>query len=668
MFELKYPHLFAPIRLGNTVFRNRIFGAPTGYQDLTAEKFPPPEAVAYYARKASGGAATVAVGECVVDSLRGKGSADHIPLDNPGVLGSLTLLADGISRHGAVAVAELQHAGMYAEESARRGNAIYGPVAVQSVVGQVAHVDGGGTQALAMTESVIYETIEAYADAALRAKQSGFGMVLIHGGHGWLLSQFLSPQLNTRDDMWGGSLENRVRLPIAIAKRIREKCGRGFPIEFRMSATEANPNGYGLDEGVKIAIALDGHVDLLHCSAGHHEVRDAFVVTHPSMFLPDGANAYLAAEVKKHVKTPVATVGAFTDPAHMEEVLASGGADVIELARELIADPDMPIKARMGRDGDITKCMRCFTCFSNLLNTKQFSCAVNPEIGAELAVTQIPDAKFSRTVLVAGGGVAGMEAALTAAERGHRVILCEKSSQLGGALRCETNVPFKAKLSQYLDLQARRVAEAGVDIRLNTPVTTELARELAPDAIIAALGATPVKPQIEGISLAIGAEEVYLNPELAGERVAILGGGLVGTELAIYLASRKKQNGESGHVVLIEQLPELSDGGNQLHGLALDVQLRELPIIVSTSTKVLKIQKNAEFDVTDVICEQTGDATIYHVDTVIYAVGQRPLWDATDALRDCAPEFYEVGDCTAPKNIRAATKSAYFAATAIGRI
>ncbi|MDR2133349.1 MAG: FAD-dependent oxidoreductase [Clostridiales Family XIII bacterium] len=659
MYEMKYPRLFSPIRLGDTIFRNRIFGSPTGYQDLTCEQFPPPEAVAYYARKAMGGAASVAVGECIVDSKRGRGGPNHIAMDDPETVGALTNLAEGISKYGAVAVAELQHAGMFAQDSRRLGNDIYGPVALDGVKGELMHADAKDEKVLAMTEEVLEETIEAYANAAAFAKFCGFGMVLIHGGHGWLLSQFLSPYTNTRDDRWGGSFENRMRLPLAIVERIRQKCGPKFPIEFRMSATEAHPKGYDIDEGVKIAMALDGKVDLIHASAGHHEIRDAFVVTHPDMFKPEGSNARLAAEIKKRVTTPVATVGAYTDPAFMEEILASGKADVVEVARGLIADPDLPAKARAGRDDKIVKCLRCFTCFSNLLTNRQFCCAINPEIGLELETRSAAPPSKRRSVLVAGGGVAGMQAALTAHSRGHEVILCEKSERLGGALLCEEAVPFKDKLSAYLETQARFVAESGIELRLNTEVTRTLAQALAPDVILAALGARPIIPRIPGIDgkNVAGAEDVYRKPDLAGKRVVILGGGLVGVELGLFLAGLGRE------ITVMEMLPALSDGGNVLHGLALEVAMRERGVRTALSTKA------AEINAQGVVGETAdGEKTLFEADTVIYAIGQKPLWEEADELRAYAPEFHQIGDCLTPKNIRAATKAAFFIANNIGRI
>jgi hypothetical protein len=206
------------------------------------------------------------------------------------------------------------------------------------------------------------------------------------------------------------------------------------------------------------------------------------------MFSPDGSNVQYAAEVKKHVKTPVATVGALTDPALMEEIVASGQADVVQIGRGLLADPDLPLKARMGMDEDIDKCLRCYACLSNSTRTRRRACAINPETGHELEGLDVIRRGRKKKVLVAGGGAAGLQAALTAARSGHEVILCEKNGELGGVLNCEKNVPFKARLGEYLKRQAERVRAAGVDVKLGTPVTEAVALGIAPDVIIAALG------------------------------------------------------------------------------------------------------------------------------------------------------------------------------------
>ncbi|MBQ9857732.1 MAG: FAD-dependent oxidoreductase [Oscillospiraceae bacterium] len=656
MFEMKYPHLFTPLKIGNIVLRNRIIGAPTGFLHMDADDLPTQACAAYYEEKARGGAAVVTVGEGYVDSVHGLDIPKCIHLDEDSCIGGLALIADAVTKHGAIASMELQHAGMYSSESYVRGNEIYAPVACI----------GSGTKAgerlvgipiPEMPEEIILEIIEKFAQAALRVKQAGFGMVLLHGGHGWLLNQMMNPKINTRTDKWGGCIENRMRMPIAICDRIKEVCGKDFLIDFRMSVADVmNPDGYTTEDGVEMAKMIDGHVDLIHCSVGNHEIEESFVVVHPSMFLEDGCNLKYAAEVKKHVKTPVVAVGAFSDPAHMEAVLATGTVDAIAMARGLICDPDLPNKARMGKDGDIDRCLQCLSCFSGLLQTNQFCCAVNPVIGRELENKFDTTPVKAKKVLVAGGGIGGMKAALTAADRGHKVILCEKTDVLGGALRCEKTVSFKKKLDLYLNNQARRVSShPNIEVRLNTPATKELALSLEPDAIIAALGARPIIPTfIKGYDLpnVFGAEEIYYHPEKAGNNIVILGGGLVGCELGIHLSMQ-------GHeVTILEMASEPNFAGNKLHGEAVTAKLKELKIKLLTNTKALEITDAG-------VVSEKG---LHHADTVIYAVGQRALYEEVDELRFCAPEFYSVGDCNLPANITKATKEGYYAARNIGRL
>jgi len=637
---LKYPHLFAPIEIAGTLYRNRIFAAPTGYQDMDREGVLPPEASAYYARKAKGGAAAVTLGECVVDSQYGRGASYHVRMDDPFAAHALNRCALDIRRYGAVPSVELQHSGMYAN----RGLGITGPESRGLAYGPV-DTEIEGRIVLAMDEDFIQRTIRKYAEAAKLAKANGYGMVTVHAGHGWLLSQFLSPSLNTRKDKWGGpDIENRARLTVSILDAIRKEVGPRFPIEVRISGSECYAGGYDVEEGIKFAQQLDGHCDLIHVSAGSHEVSEVFTVTHPSMFLPDGCNAIYAEEIKKHVKTPVATVGAHGNPEIMEELIGSGKVDIIEIARGLIADPDLPKKLRAGQDQEVRKCMRCLACFSGLLNSGQFRCAINPEIGRELEYSVPVPVEEKKTVLVAGGGVGGMQAALTAAQRGHKVILCEKTGELGGALRCERNVPFKSKLDFYLNQQAARVARSAIDLRLNTEVTPELCQAIQPDVIIAAAGARPVKPPIPGIDggNVYSAEYIYTHPDECGEKAVILGAGLVGVELAIYLSMLGKK------VDIIEMLDHISDGGNQLHLKALDVEIRKYGIGVHLSTRAEEITSEGVI----------GGGTLYKGDTVIYAVGQRPQREAATVLHDCAPEFYLLGDCVSPANIMNATACA----------
>ncbi len=449
-----------------------------------------------------------------------------------------------------------------------------------------------------------------------------------------------------------------MRLPLAIVEAIKKACGRDFPVEFRMSGDECNPNGYHLDDAIEMAKMLDGHVDLLHVSAGNHEIFDVFYITHPSMFLEDGCNVKYAAAIKKAVNCPVGTVGALTDPAMMEEIIASGQADVVNIGRQSLADPYLPNKARQGKSDEIGQCMRCYACFSECDATRHFQCAINPVIGFEAEVTQRPAAREHKKVLIAGGGMAGMEAAIECAAAGHEVILCEKTDKLGGTLLCEEKVPFKDKLGRYIRRQIRLVERSGAEVRMNTEVTRELAAEIEPDVIIAALGARPVKPPIKGIDLpgVFGAEEIYYHPEKAGKKIVVLGGGLVGIELSLFLAM------EGAEVSIVEMLPHLSYGHEVVHGSLLDLKLEEYKIKVNLNTKALEITEEG------VKCEtDKGEEVFFAADTVIYAVGQRPEWERADELRDLAPEFYQLGDCLKPRNIMSATHEAFFAARDIDR-
>ncbi len=667
MSAADFPHLLSPIVLGKQFFKHRIFASPQDNPQLDAANFLTRDAMAFYERKAQGGFASVCVGDFMVDSRAGHSHPFQLRGDDVKGKASMFRTAMGIVKHGAVAAAELNHAGVNSNMWEKEG----------FVYGFADGVRADGVEIRAFDDAWLERLIGCFADAAAFARQVGFGMITLHGGHGWCLSQFMSPRENTRRDKWGGSLENRMRFPLAVIEAVRKRVGSAMPIEIRLSGAEWVPGGYDIDECVAIARALDGKVDLLHISAGHHEDDFGSMRTHPTMFLEDGCNVRYAAEVKKHVSTPVATVGALTDVRMMEEILASGQADVIELGRQSLADPDLPLKVQTGREAAVTRCMRCFTCFSNSTLGGIFYCAVNPEIGNELDCMFDTPPREKKTVLVAGGGVGGMQAALTLSARGHRVILCEKGPRLGGVLRCEKLIPFKKPLENYLDLQEKRIARAGIDLRLNTEVTPALARALRPDVIVAALGSRPVKPPVKNIDApnAVGAEEVYLDPSKAGRRCVILGGGLVGLELGVFLADC-----EGREVDVVEMLPATlaSDPGGStsgrmdsvgmaagdalVQGVALRVKLAGLPNMrIHVSTRAL--------EVTETGLQVSGPEGEYELpaDTVICAAGQRPLREEALALRDCAPEFHMLGDCVTPKNVMAATQAAFQIARDIGR-
>ncbi len=679
----KYEKLFTPIILANTQFRNRIFSAPIGLEYYPSDFLHPgDDFIAFFERKAQGGAATVCIGSAMADNARGA-VGPTIRLDDPHALAPHFRLSQCISRHGAIADIELQHAGANAYHSKLGlGNEIYGAFPM---------TNGLGMDIPEMPEDIILKTIEKYGDAAQTAKHCGYGMVTIHAGHGWLLNQFLGPE-NNRKDQWGGSMENRARFVVAIADNIKKKCGKGFPICVRISGSEIFEGGYDIDYGKAIAKQLDGHYDLINVSVGAHEAPTVFTNTHPSMFLEDGVNVKYAAEIKKAVKhSKIAAVGAIADPALMEDIIASEKADVVMLCRQLLADPDTPIKAQSGHEKQIRKCIRCFECFSAQFMKLSTVCAINPEIGFERETKYAdPIVRNKKKVLVAGGGVAGMQAALTAANRGHDVVLCEKSGVLGGALRCEVKVPFKQNLQKYLDHQSALIESSSIDLRLHTEVTPKLADEIKPDVIIAAFGARPLIPRIPGINgnNVLSAEYAYMHAEETGQRVLILGGGLSGIELAIYLSGLGKK------VAIMEMANALNFSGNVVHSMAVNNEIKRLGIDIITSTKATEINDKGvigeyvgnEFSpaplcqtiqngiLQSVITEtkpigavEIGDKKRYEADTVVYALGQVPLRNEAAALRNCAPVFFQAGDCVDAKNVYAANTTAYTIARDIGR-
>jgi 2,4-dienoyl-CoA reductase-like NADH-dependent reductase (Old Yellow Enzyme family)/thioredoxin reductase len=651
MSDLKYPHLFEPLKVRGAVYKNRIFSAPQGYYGVGPDGYYNADAVAFYEAKARGGIAAVVVGDGVVHSPTGA-KGNLIRLDDPMSRSSVATMAKTISRHGCVAGMELNHGGMYTRGLAK----IYGPSGMQKANSYHAGVEN----VIEMPEEIILEIIESFGKAAAFVKKQGFGMVTIHGGHGWLLHQFMSTRLNFRTDKWGGSLENRMRFPIAVAESIRRAVGPAFPIEIRMSGAEwamADDNGYDIDEGVRFAKAIDDYVDIIHVSAGTHETVASVCISHPSMFLEDGVNSKYAREIKKHVKAYVATVGSFSNPQQMEEMIASGGADIIHIARQSLADQYLPVKARTGREDEINECIRCMQCYRTGTTLGLHYCSINPFTSREREVMMAPPARSKKTVLIAGGGIAGMQAAITAADRGHKVILCEKSDRLGGVLLCEEKVPFKKHLADYMARQALLISRAAIDVRLNTEVTPEYARSLKPDVIVAALGSRPIKPHIDGIDGAsvMSAEKAYANPDKVGDRVVIVGGGLAGIELAIYMSKLGRK------ATIIECQNKLTTD-ESLHTVALMTQVDQLKIDIRLSTKVTKITDAAVF-------AQGPDGDLeFAADTVVYATGQAPLADEAIALHDCADEYYPVGDCVAPQNIMNATHTAFVAAYDIGVI
>ena len=540
----RYPHLFEPIRIGNLKLKNRIIAAPTSPSMITPEGHMTPEMAAYLEEKAKGGAAVVTYGEAIVHSATGRSHNKQLQLDSFGVKQMLAEATRMIHNAGAYANIQLSHGGKYGGLASVGGDQYdngpaYGPIAEMTPAGEV----------LEMPKEMIYEIIEAYGKAAKLVKDCGFDMVQMHAAHGWLMSQFLAPT-NNRSDEFGGSLENRARFLMLALDEIRKAVGPRFPIECRFSGDDLKPDGLNAEQCIEVAKMIEDKVDLFNISCGNHEDPDMFCRTHPSAFYPRGVNVYLAAGIKKNVKKPVACVGSLNDPAQMERIIASGDADIVEIGRALLADPYIPYKALHDKADDITPCLRCYECFGETSKSETVKCTVNPTMGQQLTEKYgHPAPAVLKKVLVAGGGPGGMEAAITAALRGHDVTLVEKAEKLGGNLHPAGAAYFKEDIAKLRELLIRRTKDAGVKVVLNTEVTPEYVREFDPDFLVVAIGSNELVPPIKGIdgSNVVMAIEAELHPEKLGKKVAIMGGGLVGAEAAIAFA-------HEGHEVSIIEM------------------------------------------------------------------------------------------------------------------
>ncbi len=636
----KFPHLCKPITLGRVTFRNRMFSAPMGGTDITNDGCIGPKSKAFYELRAKGGAAAVTVSECMVHPQTDGSHAYHL---DPSILNSLacaTYTADAIHRHGSVPSLELSHSGMYAgtymtDKTKQKALHQWGPSDCTR---------SDGVQVKALTQEMIAEIVSAYGATAAMAKRAGFEMLMIHGGHGWLINQFFSPMFNQRTDQYGGSLENRCRFAVEVLQAVREAVGPFFPIEFRMSGAELVEDGYDLAEGVRIAKQVEPYVDLLHNSAG--TFQRTFGETHPSIFKDHGCNVYLAAEIKKHVSVPVATIGGLNDPAQMEEIFASGKADVVYMARALLADPYLPQKVEANRDEEIVRCLRCFTCMAERAVTSTRRCTVNPIIGREDEGDVLYPAPVKKSVLVAGGGPGGLYAAYTAAKRGHNVVLCEKESALGGILKSEQALPFKYEMYQLAETYANMAQAAGVEIRLNTTVDRAYVEAFAPDALIVAVGSAPLISPIPGLDgeNVILVNNYYKEAEKVGDEVVVFGGGLAGCECAIHL-------GMEGKVVHLVEMRET---------LAPDANVRHRPLLLKEIEKYVTVHTGCKgLAVTEdgILCETTAkEKLLVPGKSGICALGQRTRTDDVEALRNSAPYVRIIGDAN---NVSTITNAVY---------
>ena len=649
-----YPHLFAPIRVRNVYIKNRVESAPMSASGEVP--FYTREAYEMYNSIAKGGAGIVTLGEAGVHSLTDHAHPAMPHLDDENLLPSLIQTVDTVHKWGALASIELTHSGCRAKGAfLAEGGYVIGPSPMEENL--------YGDKVIEMDEDMMNEIADAYAQAAYMAEFAGCDMVNIHGGHGWLISQFLSDLNNHRTDKYGGSIENKARFPLMIVDRIRQKCPN-LIIEFRLSGVEETEGGITIDETVEFAKMLDGKVDIIHVSAATFHDTGSASRMFPTVFYPRGCNVENASKIKAVVKNSlVSVVGGINDPEFMEAVLADGKADFVVVGRQFIADPDWVVKARTGRADEISKCIRCETCISaGFIPHVPFSsgvlrCSVNPAWGREYENTRKEEKpERLKKVLVAGGGPGGMEAAMTAARRGHTVVLCEKSDHLAANLDYAKQISFKHDIVDFLKSMVVRVQRTpNLEIRLDTEVTEELIRAEKPDVIIAACGSEPITPPIPGLDRPIvhHITDLYRKHLSIGKKVVVIGGGLAGCEEGLGLAW------EGHDVTIVEMKDGLAKDAPYIHWRHLLTKLDEF-VHAYCSARVLSVEENGVK-----IVDAEGTEQLLEADTVLVAAGMRGTSERFDSWHELADEVIVVGDCRKASKILEAMRTGYCAGMTI---
>ncbi|MGI5971498.1 MAG: FAD-dependent oxidoreductase [Oscillospiraceae bacterium] len=641
--ELKYPNLFKPAIVNGKYFKNRLLGAPLGIWTFSPENYIFDYSVEMFGEKAGGGVASVILGHTEV--MTGTDEMEEFGLyfnlhKRPQGDAALAEFASAVKQHGAHVGVQINHSGMNIHGVP--GRTYYGPSAVQRDDGVIVKE---------MSRDKIKQTIGMFVDCALRLKNAGFDMVMLHGGHGWLLNQFFSPAFNRRTDEYGGSLDNRCRFGVELVSALREAVGKDFIIEYRISGIDPNEDPEGFEELVTYLGRLEGMIDIVNVSSGiAHNSGEAATHTFPSYLNKRGTNLHLAAPLKKRIITAVAVVGNISDPEMAEQVIKDGTADFVSVARALIADPEFPKKARAGRPEDIRPCIGCYNCLETMHGNHFFGCDVNPRAGREHRIKKPVRAERPKKVVVVGGGPAGMQAALTASECGHRVTLFEKSGALGGLLKLTDGDSVKYLLNRLKNYFVAQIEKSGVDVRLNTEATAELVAAENPDVIINACGSMPIVPAISGVDgdnvfTCITAHESW---EKLGQSVVIIGGNMVGCETAISLYKAGKK------VTIVEMTDKLYSDANNILKPAFELNMRGITKLVGA--KCTQILPDGIMVVKD------GEEQKVEARSVILAVGMRSQRQLCDSLYSLAPEYFEVGDCIKPANVCQATRTACYAA------
>ena len=673
MSETKNPNLFSPIQIGNFEVPNRVCHVPTDIFSANADGSVNQRVITYYEEIAKGGCGFIIVGASTPDKKTGRPCILSLAVDEDPLIPGLAELAEAMHRHGTRTSLQIQHPGRQAVWP--RTDLISATDMVVDIPASAGHeviyAEGHakGKSIRAMTGEEIYDLIEKFAEAAWRVQQAGYNSVELHGAHGYLIAQFMSPYVNKRNDRFGGNFMSRMRFPLEIIAGIKYKCGKDFPIGVRYSGEEWIEGGRTLAESVKIAKLFEEHgVAFLDISAGIFEIPGPAC---DPMYYPQGWNTYTAEEIKKHVKIPVITSHSLRDPDYCERIIAEGKTDMVGFSRQLIADPYWANKARAGKKEEIRRCISCLVgCWQESALIKHYMrCAINPAIGDERFLHFGP-AEKKLAVAIVGGGPAGLEAARIATLRGHKVTLFEKSKELGGAILYCCTVHAKSKMRWYADWIRLQVSKLGVEVKYESvPKPEELK---AFDIVLVATGAAVARPDIKGIdSERVCTYEDVLRckaknceywpkggkaePAQVGDTILIWGDNYGAADAA------EKLGTEGRKVYIVTENPEFAAWMEPSHkdvmfkrfkcgnGEGLTSKTFSQPATIIPNTTVLEIKTDGEV----VLANSRFERSTLRVDTVVLA-GVRADDSLFQHYRAAGLLAKKIGDAKKIRNLRGA--------------
>ncbi len=641
-----FPHIYRPIQVGSMTMKNRIQFSPivsnhAGVEDGRVGH----ELLEFVSTQAQTGCGLVTIGSTPVNFEEGRDFYSCLSATNDMDVPGLGLLADEVHRWDCNLSAELIHAGQWA---ALNGKEAWVP----SVVEQY-HKAPRRYREIGRTEML--KVIDDYVAATRRCMEAGFDMVMAHFAHGNLVSAFLSTLWNQRGDAYGGSPRNRWRFPLEVLEAIHSVTRGKIPIEMRVVGDERIPGGTDISERIDFLKEASRWVDMLCVSTGTLMYTDGecFSYNMPGYYTDPGLNVAHAAAFKEALgdKVAVSVVGGISTLAEAEAILAEGKADIVAMAKALMADDRMIVKGERGQEEDIVPCMRCMYCLRNVGGAHLRGCAVNPRMGWEYRYPRFLPMRKKKKVLIAGGGPGGMEAARILSQRGHEVVLCEKASALGGRLPEASSLWLKDGFRRYFDYAVRKTLVCGADVRLNTPVTVELIRQEKPDTLILATGAKEFRPSIPGVngSNVLSVVDVDRGKASVGQKVVVCGGGLSGAECAMALGHEGKQ------VTVVDVLPEeeLHKNISEFNLPILLKRLKENGVELRYETAVKEIGPQG------VLVSCGGKEEWLEADTVVAAFGIRADKAELETLRDLVPETYVIGDAHKVGVIGDATNDAW---------